>query len=105
MERKIGVERLYKMGEFANLKFISEITNIPQEIALNKEAVRLINYSQTLEAERAYQDYTRLKLEKLPKGKLEDVIVSTIEIIEEEQSRTWEQLLELIKDKTEDEQN
>lgn len=96
MERKLSIERLYSLGNYQNVKFIDEITGIPEHIAINKDAMNLLSYSQILEVEKAYYDYYKLRLEKLPKGKLEDVITDTIEIIEEEQSRTWEQLLEII---------
>lgn len=101
MERKISVERLYSLGQYQNVKFIDEITNIPESIALNREAMNLIAYSQILQAEKAYYNYFRLRMDTLPKGKLEDVIVDTIEAVEEEQSKTWEQLLNIIMDKKE----
>ena len=103
MEKRIAIERLYSLGQYQNIKLVAEITGIPEHIALNKDAMGLISYSQILEIERSYYDYYRLRLEKLPKGKLEDVLTDTIEVLEQEQSRTWEQLLELIKDKEEKE--
>ena len=101
MNRKVSVERLYTRGNYQNVKFVDEITDIPEHIALNKDAMNLLHYAQLLEVERANQLDIKLKLEILPKGKLEDVINETLEVINEEQSQTWEQLLEIIQPKEE----
>ena len=102
MERKVSVERLYSLGNYQNVKFVDEITGIPESIVLNKDAMNLLHFAQVLEVENAYYKYSQLRLEKLPRGKLEDTVTDTLEILEQEQTNTWEQLLELIKEKEEE---
>ena len=101
MDRKITVERLYSLGNYQNVKFVDEITDVPGSIAMNKDAMNLLHYAQLLEVEKSYQLYIKLRLDKLPKGKLEDVINETLEVLEEEQSQTWEHLFSIINDQKE----
>ena len=101
MNRKVSVERLYSLGNYQNVKFVDEIVDIPENIALDKDMMNLLHYAQILEVEKAYYKYAQLRSDKLPKGKLEDVVTDVLDILEQEQSANWEQLLAKIKEKEE----
>ena len=61
MERTLRVKRIFTMGQFQNLEIGDEITNIPENIAKNEEALSLISYLQLLLTERKYNRYLQLR--------------------------------------------
>lgn len=93
MQRTLSVERLYSLGDFKNIKFTDTITDIPQELSLNPNAMKLISYLQLTEIELSHKRYIKLGL-MLPARP--DQIDATLELIEEERSRTFTELLEEI---------
>lgn len=72
MKRDIAVERLFTLGDYKNVKFISEIKDIPEEFAMDEEVVGMIYFGQVLECDIAYRRYYEL-MEKITKDKIKDV--------------------------------
>jgi hypothetical protein len=98
MEKKISVERLFSLGDFKNIKFYDEITEIPEEVANNPEASSLLRYLQLLEIEYSYNHYMLL-VEKLYGHKLP--LDEILELLEKERSLVFENLLKVINHKNE----
>ena len=96
MNRKVNIERLYSLGDFKNIKFSDEISEIPEAISLNSKAMSLLYYLQLLEIEFDHKRYLKLGF-KLP-AKPEQ-IEEAAAIIEEERARTFAEFLEEIKNK------
>lgn len=87
MSRTLKVERLYSLGDFKNIKFTSELYNIPKEFAFRKELIDKINYLMLLDVESNFRKYTEListintlKLEEMMKY-LEDERMNTLDEI------------------------
>jgi hypothetical protein len=57
MTRNLKVERLYNLGNYINIKIISELIEVPHEQVDTDDKVRLLFQQLTLECDRAYQDY------------------------------------------------
>lgn len=91
MERKLSVERLYNLGNFSNLRFVDEITQIPEEVALNQKAISLIYQLQILEIEKSFTKYALLT-KTLP-AKPEQM-EKTMEILEDIKSRVFQEFIE-----------
>ena len=98
MEKDISVERLYTIANYENIKFISTLRCIPEEVAMNPEAVKLLFYGSFLECDLAYKNYLNLR-----KTMVEEKVTNVVEFLEEERSKTHNQLLEEIKKASEDE--
>jgi hypothetical protein len=89
MNKKISVERLYSLGDFKNIKFYDEISDIPENVALNEKAMSLLHFLQLLEIESSHKKYLRLGA-MLPARP--EQIDAAIELIENERSRTFVEL-------------
>lgn len=59
VNRNIGLERLFVLGQFRNLKVNDEINNIPPEIAFNPDAMVLLRKLQILQTDLVYLDYVK----------------------------------------------
>lgn len=59
--RTISYERLYKIGDFSNVKFGDLIIDIPEEHVFNKEVINKVRYLQMTEIELMYQKYSQLR--------------------------------------------
>jgi hypothetical protein len=57
MERKIGMERLFSLGQFKNLRITDEISGIPQELWMNPETMALLRQLQYAQTEKEYLNY------------------------------------------------
>ena len=57
MSRNLKVERLYNLGQFINIKIVSEWNDIPEEIASDTEKLKLAFRALTLECDQGYQEY------------------------------------------------
>ncbi len=57
MKNRIAVERIYSLGDYKNIKFTEETTEIPDEIYLNEEAISCIRNIQLLDIEIQYNRY------------------------------------------------
>ena len=60
MEQTIGMERLYKLGDFKNLKFIDTISGIQDEYILNDEFQDMLRVLQLVRADKYYLNYIKL---------------------------------------------
>jgi len=60
MEQTIGMERLYKLGDFKNLKFIDTISGIQDEYILNDEFQDMLRVLQLVRADKYYLKYVKL---------------------------------------------
>jgi len=90
--RSLTTERLYSLGDFRNIKFSDEIRDIPEEVALNKDAMALLHYVQLLDTEYAYNRY--LELAKANNTIKQEEILT---FLESERTRTFEDLLKTLK--------
>lgn len=83
MERTLKLERLYPLAQYANIKFVDEIINLPEEVVTNEELVNEIRYLQMLSVEAAYRRYSGLhdSLSEKEEGYLEEEQVNTIQKI------------------------
>lgn len=100
MNKSLSVERIFSLGDYQNIKFTDTVTEIPQEVALNPEAVRLIKYLQLVDIEWAYVNYMNLRKNSPRIVKPEDV-EGALEFIEAERVRTFENLLSALKNEKE----
>lgn len=60
MNRSIKVERLYSLGDYKNIKFIDEITDLPEDIATDEEMVGKLSYLQLVGIEKSFYRYYEL---------------------------------------------
>jgi hypothetical protein len=60
MERTIKFERLFPLAQYANVKFVDEISSLPDETIFNVELESKIRYLQMLQSEIAYRTYVNL---------------------------------------------
>lgn len=92
MNRTSAIERLYFLGDFKNIKITDTISEIPEEVFLNKEAMDSIVNLQLISTEHTYTTYLKL-INALPKTDYD-----TIEkLLNEAKSRTFEQLIKQLK--------
>lgn len=73
MKRNLGVERLYPLGDFKNIKFTSVLNDVPEELALNEEIVGNLFFIQSLTCDLAYRKYFAM-LDRISKENIKDVI-------------------------------
>lgn len=96
MNGKLAIERLYSLAQYENLKITREITEIPQSILGNPNAIDLLSYSLLLSIEKAYRKY--IQLENQYKNAIKDVksldeaLQISIDLLEEEHSKTFQEL-------------
>lgn len=91
MIRALRVKRLYSLGDYKNIEFYDEITDIPTHVAVNKDAVNLINFYQLLSVEKSFREY--MELQKNFSGKNNE---ECLELIMKMQEQTYEELLKAI---------
>ena len=60
MERTYKLERLYPLAQYANIKFVDEISNLPDAVVFDSELASRVRYLQMLEIELAYKQYVNL---------------------------------------------
>jgi hypothetical protein len=60
MEQRIGLERLYTLGQYKNIKILDTITEIPQELMLDNDAQSLLRMLQFIRVDRGYLEYRKL---------------------------------------------
>lgn len=61
MKRSTTVTRLYSLGDYKNISFTDTIEDIPEEVALNNEAMQMLRAIQLFQIERAFLKYQRLR--------------------------------------------
>lgn len=96
MNKSTTAKRIFSLGDYQNIEFTDTITEIPEELALNHDAMRLVRYLQLVDIEWSYIRYMKLRA-STPKLTNIDSIEQAIEFIEEERTRTFNELLEQIK--------
>lgn len=96
MNRQLGVTRIFALGNYENLQVTDTITDIPEDVLLNKEAVGLLRYLQLLDLELTFVQYGELRAET-PRLKSEEDVVTAKSIIEEKRTITFDKLLETLK--------
>lgn len=97
MNKQLSVERIFSLGDYQNIKFTDTLTEIPEAILLNPEAVKLIRYLQLVDVEWSYLNYMDLRRKQPKITKTED-LEAALTFVEEERTRTFEQLLHSIKE-------
>ena len=60
MKRKIGIERLYFLGQYKNIKFIDGYLEVPEEHSNNSTLVDRLYYILMVSVELAYRRYLEL---------------------------------------------
>jgi len=88
MQRTLSTERIFPMGNYANIKFAHTLSEIPEKIALNPIAMELLQYVLLLDVEYAYKRYHML-MDKTTNMKLDEVLA----YIEAERQSTFEELI------------
>ena len=87
MNRSLKVERLYSLGDYKNIKFIDEIVDLPENVALDEESVGHVVYLQLLNVEQSFYRYYALA-KKIKTLNPEEILG----FIEEERVKTLDQL-------------
>lgn len=100
MNRTLRVKRLWSMGQFNNIQFEDEVSDIPENIALNQKAIGLLYNLMVLEMEMAQKEYLRV-FEKYPAfmrifPDSVAVINETVLAIREERNRTYDEFMKEI---------
>ncbi len=93
MKRTAGIERLYFLGDFKNVKVTSVITDIPEEIAQDETAIDLIQRINLISCDKTYQLYKEMTEQQKASG--EDVLTW----LENQRVINYEALKTLINDK------
>lgn len=96
MEQKLAVERLYSLGDYKNIKFTSEITSIPAEVMLNKDAIALVRYLQLVDIEHSYMKYQQLMRKAIPSKPVEEAMEEALAFLDTERSETFDHLISAI---------
>ena len=60
MKRSITTSRLFSLGDFKNISFTDTIECIPEDFAMDNEAVQLLRSIQLFQIEKAYLKYMNL---------------------------------------------
>ena len=100
MNKEISVERTFQFVQFEPLKFSDTITEIPDVVASNPEAMKLLRYLQLVDIEWSYLTYLHMRLAE-PKLLTPDAVAEARAFMESERTTTFEKLLEAVKTKGE----
>jgi hypothetical protein len=100
MNKEMTVERTWQIVQYEPLRISDTITEIPDAVASNPDAVRLLRYLQLVDMEWTYLAYLELKLAE-PKLLSAEAVTAAREYMESERTVTFEKLLESIKTKGE----
>ena len=57
MERTLGLERVFSLGEYKSFRVTSFINDIPEEVALDEQAMSLMRELQLIEMDKAFYQY------------------------------------------------
>ena len=94
MNKALTAERIFSLGNYENLKTTDTITEIPETIAMNPEALTLLRYLQLLDIENTYLRYQELRA-KTKVRNAED-FDKALSFLEQERIQTFEDLLNTI---------
>lgn len=98
MNKQISVERTWQFVQYEPFRVVDTITDIPDVVASNPEAIKLLRYLQLVDIEWTYLKYTYLRLSE-PKLVNTESVKEAMKFIEEERTQTFENLLKAISDK------
>jgi uncharacterized LabA/DUF88 family protein len=104
MNKQIAIERIFSLGDYQNIKVTDVITEIPDAVASNPEAIKLLRYLQLVDIEWTYIHYAKLRATEPKLSNLES-IETAMSFIEKERTITFENLLKAISDKPGTEEN
>ena len=99
MNKSITLERTWQLVQFEPLRVSDTITEIPEIVASNPEAMRLLRYLQLIDTEWTYMQYAKLRASE-PKLTSLEAIESANEFLEEERRITFENLLKSMNSQT-----
>lgn len=68
MNRSLGIERVFSLGDYKSIRFSDTIVDLPQEFVFNQELIDKIRYLQMLNVDSAHQKYVEMyrKLSTIP---------------------------------------
>lgn len=92
MNKQITAERTWQITQYEPFHLSDTISEIPEIVVKNPEAMRLLRYLQLVDLEWGYMNYRRFRAQ-MPLGSLEEAM----EYIENERASTFAQLLDAIK--------
>ena len=77
MKRSIEIDRLYWLGDFRNIRFREEVSDIPEGLVNNEQFITILTSLMLLRIEQNYNKY--IKLMDSTKGKSTEDNISLIE--------------------------
>ena len=92
MNRSIGMERVYFLGDYKSLRVTDYANDIPEELALNEEFMTNLRSLQLEAAERAYYSYSLLSKELKDETEID---FERLNILIELETDTYKKLIEL----------
>lgn len=92
-KRSIGIERLFSLGDFRNIKFVDTIVDIPEEVANNEKVIQALTLIQLARIEKSYFQYLKM-LETTSKMVNRDEVIEYLASYSDE---IYSKLFELIK--------
>lgn len=95
MNKTITVERIYSQGDYQNITIKDTINEIPEALATNPDALKLLRYLQLVDLEWSYLNYMKLRASE-PKITNTETLEAATAFIEEERTITFEKLLNSI---------
>ena len=57
MKRNLGLERVFRLGEFKSMRVTSDVLDVPEELALDDEFTAQVRLLQLIEVDRAFYQY------------------------------------------------
>lgn len=92
MNGRLGIQRIYSLGNYKNLQVTDVIEDIPEEYMLNEDFVNNLRMMQLLRSDKVYYDYVRTS------PSFVDGITSeeSIEAIEQASISTMEKLMKTV---------
>jgi hypothetical protein len=93
MNRNLGIERVFNLGDYKSLRVIDYINDLPEELAMNLDAISLIRYLQLVDVDLVLAKHGQLTKQKAMlsnESEVESFLLT-------EQANTMEQLKDLIK--------
>lgn len=102
--KQVTVERTWQLVQFEPFRVVDTISEIPDIILSNPEAMKLIRYLQLVDIEWTYIQYAKLRA-SIPKLTSLEAIAKANDFLEQERRDTFEALLKSISDKPGEEEN
>jgi len=90
VDRDLGIERVYNLGDYKSIRFSDEIHNLPDEVAFNAELVDKIRYLQLVNVELHYRQY--LELAKKVNTFGVEKIAEAMQLLEDEKATTLQDI-------------